>query len=162
MSTVAPIPEGFHSITPHMIIKDAAKAIEFYKKAFGAQELSRQMMPDGSLVMHALLKIGDSVLMLVDEFPEGQGCPDWVSPQTNKGTTMTLHLYVEDVDAAYKRAEDAGCTPIMPLMDAFWGDRFGQVADPFGHHWSISTHVADPTEEEMAKAAQEMFGGASD
>ena len=111
MTNVSPIPEGFHTITPHMIIKNAAEAIEFYKKAFGAQELGRHMMPDGQLVMHASLKIGDSMLMVVDEFPEGQGCPGWVSPLTNQGTTVMLHLYVEDVDAAYSQAVTAGCTP---------------------------------------------------
>ena len=162
MTNVSPIPEGFHTITPHMIIKNAAEAIEFYKKAFGAQELGRHMMPDGQLVMHASLKIGDSMLMVVDEFPEGQGCPGWVSPLTNQGTTVMLHLYVEDVDAAYSQAVTAGCTPGMAPMDAFWGDRYGMVADPYGHFWSIATHKADPTEEEMAKAAQEEFSNASD
>ena len=103
------------------------------------------------------VKIGNSMLMVVDEFPEGMGCPDWVSPQTNKGTTVTLHLYVEDVDALYQRAVDAGCKPSMPPMDAFWGDRYGQVVDPYGHYWSMATHKADLTEEEVAKAAQEMF-----
>ena len=162
MRNVPPIPEGFHTITPHMIIKNAAEAIEFYKKAFGAQELARHMMPDAQLVMHATLKIGDSMLMVVDEFPEGQGCPGWVSPQTNKGITMSLHLYVEDVDALYNQAVAAGCTPNMPPMDAFWGDRYGQVIDPYGHFWSIATHKADPTEEEVAKAAQEAFSSAPD
>ena len=157
MSNVNPIPEGFHTLTPHMVIRNAAEAIDFYKTAFGAQELGRHMMPDGQLVMHATLKIGNSVLMIVDEFPEGQGCPGSVSPQTNKGTTVSLHLYVEDVDALYQQAVDAGCEPTMPPMDAFWGDRFGQVIDPYGHSWSIATHKADVTEEEMAKAAQEMF-----
>ena len=145
-----------------MIIKNAAEAIDFYKKAFGAEELERHMMPDGQLVMHATLKIGNSMLMLVDEFPEGQGCPGFVSPQTNEGTTMTLHLYVEDTDAAYNQAVAAGCTPNMPPMDAFWGDRFGQVIDPYGHFWSMATHKSNPTEAEMAKAMQEAFSNPAD
>ena len=161
MSNINPIPEGFHTITPHMVIKNAAEAIDFYKKAFGAEELSRHMTPDGRLVMHATLKIGNSMLMMSDEFPEGQGCPGWVSPQTNKGTTITLHLFVEDVDAVFKQAVDAGCKPNMPPMDAFWGDRYGQIFDPYGHSWSIATHKADLSQEEIAKAAEETFKSAS-
>ncbi len=157
MSQVKPVPERFHTITPHMVIKNAADAIEFYKKAFGAERVSRHMTPDGQLIMHATLKIGDSMLMVSDECPEGQGCPGWVSPQTNQGTTVALHLYVENVDAVFKQAVDAGCKPTMPPMDAFWGDRYGQVFDPYGHCWSIATHKKDLTQEEIARAAREIF-----
>ena len=157
MSNVNPIPEGFHSVTPHMVIKNAAEAIEFYKKAFGAEELSRHTTPSGQLVMHATLKLGNSMLMVSDEFPEAQGCPGWVSPQTNAGTTVTLHLYVEDVDAVFKQAVDAGCKPNTPPMDAFWGHRYGQVFDPYGHSWSIATHKADLTQKDIAEAAAEVF-----
>ena len=158
MNDVSPIPEGFQTITPHMVIKNATHAIAFYKKAFGVEELGRHMTPDGQLVMHATLKIGDSMLMVSDEFPDGQGCPGWVSPKTNKGTTVTLHLYVEDVDAVFKQAVAAGCEPNMQPMNAFWGDRYGQVFDPYGHSWSIATHIADLSEVEIKKAAEKAFG----
>src|SRR5688572_22576260 len=113
MNLVEPVPQGFHTITPHMVIKGAAEAIELYKKAFGAEEMGRFMLPDSPLVMHAALKIGDSMLMLADEMPSG-GCGGMLSPQANRGTTVALHLYVKDVDAAFKRAIDAGCTQNMP------------------------------------------------
>ena len=134
MANARPVPEWFHSVTPHMIIKDATGAIEFYRKAFGAKQIGRFMCPGGDLVMHATMKIGDSMIMVADEFPEGQGCPGWMSPLTAKGTTITLQLYVDNVDALYQQALEAGCTASMPPMDAFWGDRFGQVIDPYGHH----------------------------
>ena len=141
-----PIPPGFHTITPHLIIKDAAGAIDFYKKAFGAEELSRMAMPDGRLI-HASLKIGDSVLMLCDEFPEhGAGGG---SPNTLNNFHATIHMYVEDVDKAFQRAVDAGAVASMPPQDMFWGDRYGRVVDPFGQPWSIATHKEDLTPEEM-------------
>lgn len=156
---VQPIPERFGTLTPYLVARDASKAIEFYKKAFGAEEIFRMPGPDGNGVMHAEIKIGNSVLMLVDEMPQMKS---WVSPQSLKGTTVTLHLYVEDVDAMFKRAVDAGATVSMPVMDAFWGDRYGKVTDPFGHEWSIATHKQDLTPEEIQKGAQEFFAGMAD
>ena len=123
---VRPIPEGFHSITPHISVHDAAGAIDFYKRAFGAEELHRMPMPNGDKIMHAAIRIGDSVIMMNDEFPEMK-C---LGPRALGGSPVTLHLYVENVDAAFKRAVDAGCTVMMPLEDAFWGDRYGKVDGP--------------------------------
>ncbi len=143
-----PIPPGFHTITPHLIIKGAAKAIDFYKKAFGAEELSRMPTPDGRL-MHAALKIGDSVFFLCDEFPEH--CAKSASPETIGKTHATMHLYVQNVDAAFQRAIEAGAEETMPVQDMFWGDRYGQLVDPFGQTWSIATHTEDLTPEAMKK-----------
>ena len=155
MSDVQPIPAGFNTVTPHLIIKDAAQALEFYQRAFGAENLGQMLTPDGKKVIHGMMRIGDSMVMLTDEFPE---ClHPFVSPKTNQGTTITMHLYVDDADAAYQRAVDAGCTPNMPPMDAFWGDRYGQVFDPFGHAWSIASHHRDVTPQEMEQAAAQMF-----
>ncbi|MCI0615489.1 VOC family protein [bacterium] len=148
---VKAIPDGFHTITPHLTVKNGAQAIEFYKKAFGAEVLRAVNGPDGSL-MHADLRIGDSMLMLNDEFPAWQV----VGPQTLGGTPVTVHVYVQDADAAFKRAIDAGCTVKMPLMDQMWGDRYGQLVDPFGHQWSIATHIEDPTPEEIQKRMANM------
>ena len=142
------IPPGHHTITPHLIIKDAAKAIDFYKKAFGAEELTRMPTPDGRL-MHACLKIGDSILFLCDEFPEHE-CGG-ASPQTLGKAHATMHVFVEDVDTAYLRAIDAGATVLMPPEDMFWGDRYGRLMDPFGQPWSLATHKEDLTPEEMKK-----------
>ena len=141
------IPDGFHTLTPHLIIKDAAKAIDFYKAAFGAEELARMPMPDGRL-MHASLKIGDSMLMLCDEFPE-HGCG--LSPQSLESAHATIHIYVEDADKAFKKAIEAGATEKMAPQDMFWGDRYGVLVDPFGQPWSIATHKEDLTPEEMQK-----------
>jgi uncharacterized glyoxalase superfamily protein PhnB len=149
---VTPIPEGFHTITPHLTVRDATKAIEFYKSAFGAEALGVVPGPGGK-VMHALLKIGDSMLMLVDEFPEWH-C---LSPLALGGTGVTLHIYIEDVDAAFARAVSAGANATMPVMDAFWGDRYGQVTDPFGHKWSLATRKQILTPDEVAKAQEEAF-----
>lgn len=143
------IPDGFHTLTPHIIVQDAVKAIELYKKAFGAQEVSRHMTPDGKSVMHAQLKIGNSMVMLASEFP-----PSCLSPKSRGGTSVTLHLYVDNADAAFDRATKAGCTVKMPLADQFWGDRYGAVEDPFGHQWSIATHKLDPTPEQIASGAR--------
>jgi PhnB protein len=131
---VHPVPEGFHTVTPHLVCEGAAEAIAFYQQAFGAVELGRMAGPDGK-IMHAELRIGDSRIMLADAFPEygSRG------PRALNGTPVALHLYVPDADAAWARALAAGATPTMPLADAFWGDRYGQVADPFGHRWSIAT-----------------------
>ncbi len=154
MAEVKPIPEGFHTITPHLVVRNADQAIEFYKKAFSAEELARMPGPDGKGVMHAELKIGDSVFMLCDEMPDMKGC---LAPESLKGTTIAVHLYVNDVDTAFDRAVSAGATPSMPVMDTFWGDRYGKLTDPFGHQWSIATHKKDLTPEEMQKGAAEFF-----
>jgi uncharacterized glyoxalase superfamily protein PhnB len=146
MSAVKPIPEGFHSITPHLAVRDAAKALAFYAKAFGAEEHFRMPGP-GGIVMHAEMQIGDSKFMLGEEDPE-RGAS---SPQTIGGSPVSLMVYVKDVDAAFERAEKAGCTVQMPLEDMFWGDRYGKLQDPFGHHWSLATHKEDVAPEEMAK-----------
>jgi len=146
------IPEGFHSITPAIVVRNADQAIEFYKKAFGAQEVSRMLGPDRK-VAHAELKIGDSILMLSDEFP-GSPCE---SPQKLGGTTATLHLYVQDVDSAFQQAITAGGKENMPVQDMFWGDRYGRVLDPFGHVWGILTHKEDVSPQEMEKRAQTAF-----
>jgi PhnB protein len=141
-----PIPAGQHTITPHLVIKGAAEAIEFYKKAFGAKELSRMPFPnkDGSMKLgHAELKFGDSSLFLADEFPE------FGSVGPGAGSPVTIHLYVTDADAAFAQAVEAGATVSMPLSDMFWGDRYGKVIDPFGHHWSIAEHLEDLTPEQM-------------
>jgi len=147
-----PIPDGFNTITPHLIVQDAARAIEFYKKAFGAEEKTRHMTPDGKTIMHASLRIGNSMLMLANEFP-----PMCVSPKTRGGTSASLHLYVENADTAFDRAVKAGCTVKMPISDQFWSDRYGQVEDPFGHQWSIATHKQDFSDEQIAANAQAAF-----
>lgn len=139
------IPQGISRLTPHLIIKDAARAIEFYKKAFGAEEMVRMPMPDGR-IMHACLKFGDSTLFLCDEFPEFE-CG--ASPQTLKNAHATMHLFVEDVDKAFQKAVDTGATAVQPPEDMFWGDRYGRVVDPFGQPWSLATHKEDLTPEQM-------------
>lgn len=152
-SSVKPIPEGMHTVTPHLVCAGAVEAIEFYKKAFHAQELARLPDPQGK-IMHAEIRIGDSVLMLVDEFPEWGA----FGPKALKGSPVTIHLYVENVDAFVARAVEAGAKIKMPVEDTFWGDRYGQLEDPFGHHWSVATHIRDVTPEELEKGAQEMCG----
>lgn len=147
-----PIPDGFHTLTPHLIVPDGAAAIEFYKKALGAQELFRLLTPDGKALMHAQLKIGNSIVMLGSEFP-----PDCLSPKSRGGTSVFLHIYTEDADAAFDRAVKAGCTVNMSVSDTFWGDRYGQVEDPYGHKWSIATHKHDYTEAQIAANAKEFF-----
>jgi uncharacterized glyoxalase superfamily protein PhnB len=147
-----PVPDGFHTLTPHIVVNDGAKAIEFYKKAFGAQELERLTWPDGSKVMHAQLKIGDSMLMLGSEFP-----PHSLSPKSRGGTSVYLHLYLPDADAAFDRAVKAGCTIRMPMADTFWGDHYGVVEDPDGHQWSIATRKHDYTLEQIAANAKEFM-----
>ncbi len=147
-----PVPEGYHTVTAQLTIRDGAKAIDFYKQAFGAQELFRMNAPDGR-VAHAELKFGDSIVFLNDEFPEMPGgCR---SPQTLGGSTGGINLYVEDVDTLFDRIIQAGASQLMPVADMFWGDRMGSVIDPFGHRWSILTHKEDlkPGEiEDRAKA----------
>jgi len=151
-----PIPAGYNTITPHLVIKGAAEAIDFYKRAFGAEEISRMPFPgpDGQpKVGHAEIKIGDSKLFLADEFPDhGALGPQGSSP-------VTIHLYVTDADAAFARAAEAGATVTMPPADMFWCDRYGKLVDPFGHHWSISEHLEDPTPEQMQERMAAIFSG---
>lgn len=144
MSKVEPIPAGHHTLTPSLTIKGAAAAIEYYKRAFGAVERGVMKGP-GGLIMHAELMIGNSILFLGDESPEAPGA----SPQKLGGTTVSLHIYTEDCDTMFKRAVDAGGTIRMPLADQFWGDRYGQITDPYGHIWGIGTHKEDLTEAQM-------------
>jgi PhnB protein len=148
-TSVRPIPQGYHSITPALTCRDAGRAVEFYKKALGATELVRMAAPDGR-VMHAELKIGDSIVFLADEFPGASAAP---APTTTP--SIYLYLYVEDVDSVFKRATSAGCRVDMPVETMFWGDRYGKVTDPFGHHWGLATHVEDVAPEEMKKRSAE-------
>jgi PhnB protein len=147
---VKPIPDGYHTITPFLTVRDAARAIEFYEKAFGAKSRGVMKGPDGK-VMHAELQIGDSIIMLSDEFPDFGA----LSPQSLKGSPAGLHIYVEDVDAAFDRAVEAGAKVDTPVMDQFWGDRYGRLTDPYGHKWSIATHVKDLSMDEMKRAMDE-------
>jgi PhnB protein len=147
---VKPIPEGYNSVNAYLAVEDAEKAIEFYEKAFGAKERGRMPGPGGKIA-HAELQIGDSVVMLSDPLPQ----QSVKSPKELGGTSASLMLYVEDVDEFVQQAVDAGATITMPVEDQFWGDRFGKVMDPFGHDWSIATHVEDVSPEEMAKRGQE-------
>ena len=149
MSKVKAIPDGMHSLTPHLVCRGAAVAIDFYGRAFGAIELFRLPGPNGKL-MHACVRIGDSQLFLVDEMPEHGA----LGPQALKGAPVTIHLQVQDADATFARAVAAGATVTMPLADMFWGDRYGRVVDPFGHHWSIATHLREVSREEMVAAMQ--------
>ena len=151
---VQSIPEGFRTVTPHLCVRGAAEAIDFYTRAFGAVEVFRMPGPDGK-VMHAEVKIGDSIVMLSDEFLE------WGAKgaQTLGGTPVSLNLYVEDCDAVFKQAVEAGATVKMELADQFWGDRYGQVVDPFGQVWAIATHVKDLTPEEIGQAAAAAMSG---
>jgi PhnB protein len=146
MANVKPIPEGSHSITPGLTCRGAAQAIDFYKKAFGATEVMRMPSPDGK-IMHAELKIGDSILFLSDEFPGMSAAPSASLPSSS------LFLYVTDVDSVFNRAVAAGARAEMPVQDMFWGDRYGKVVDPFGHHWGIATHTEDVAPEEMERRA---------
>ncbi len=146
MAKVNAVPAGMHTLTPVLTLKGCAEAIEFYKKAFGAQELDRAMDPSGKYVWHALVRIGDSTLFLNDEVPGMSG----------PARPAQLWLYVEGVDAAFTRAVDAGCKVSMPVADMFWGDRFGKVTDRWGNEWSVAQHTKDLTPEEMQKA-QEAF-----
>ena len=144
MSRAKPVPAGMHSLTPHLICEGAAAAIDFYKAAFGAVEEMRMPLPDGRL-MHAMLRIGDSALMLVDAMPQ-MGA---LGPQALKGSPVTIHLMVEDVDATMAQAQRAGASVTMPPQNMFWGDRYGQLTDPFGHRWSVATHLEDLTPEQI-------------
>ncbi len=150
---VKPVPEGYGTITPYLVVRDADRVIEFYKKAFGAEERGRMPAPDGKSVAHAELKIGDSIVMLSDELP-GQACE---APPALGGTTVGFYVYVEDVDAAFDRAVAAGATVRRPLEDRFWGDRTCEVIDPSGHIWTLATRVEEPSREEMSRRSQEAY-----
>ena len=149
---VKPVPNGFHTVTPHLCIKDAAAAIDFYKKAFSADELTRLEGPGGS-VMHSELAIGDSIIMVNEEFPDMGS----LGPAAIGGTPVTIHLYVDDADAWFARATEAGAQTLMPLTDMFWGDRYGMIADPYGHRWGIATHIEDLTPDEIAERRAAAF-----
>jgi PhnB protein len=154
-ASAKPVPEGFHTVTPAIVVRDAAKAIEFYKKALGAQELVRMPGPDGK-IMHAELKIGDSVIFLSDENPQMVHVK---SPQTLGGSTCTLNVYVPNVDEQFKQAIAAGAKESMPVADQFWGDRYGTFTDPFGYTWGVATHKEDLSPAEMQERAQQFFAG---
>lgn len=145
--SVKPVPDGYHTLTPFLTIRDASRAIEFYKQAFGAKERGVAKDPSGR-VMHAELMIGDSIIMLGDEFPEF----GVLSPQSIGGSGMGLHIYIDNVDSAFDRAVKAGAEVEMPVADQFWGDRYGKLKDPFGHKWSIGTHIKDLSMDEMKEA----------
>lgn len=146
---VKPVPDWMHTVTPHLVCAGAAEAIEFYKKAFSAEEMLRLPGPQGKLI-HACIQIGDSPVMLVDESPE------WGSfgPKSLKGSPVTIHLQVENADAVFERAVGAGAKIRMPLENMFWGDRYGVLEDPFGHHWAVATHLRDVSPEEIQQAVQ--------
>lgn len=147
--SVKPIPEGYHTATPYLAVDDAEEALEYYKKAFGAKERGRMEAPDGK-IGHAEIQIGDSLVMLSDPFPQASTR----TPKELGGTTASVFLYVENVDAFVQRAVDAGATVSMEVADQFWGDRFGTITDPFGHSWSVATHIEDVPPEEMAERAK--------
>jgi uncharacterized glyoxalase superfamily protein PhnB len=148
-----PIPEGYHTVTPYIVVRGASEAIEFYKKAFGAKEVNRMAGPDGKSIAHAEIKIGDSHVMLSEENPQWGN----LGPKTRGGVTGSLHLYVENVDAAFDKAVKAGATSKFPPADMFWGDRFGKLEDPFGQEWSIATHKEDLSNAEIDKRGKEFY-----
>ena len=151
MATVKPIPEGYHNVTPYLFVRAAPLAIDFYKNVFGATEIMRMPGPNGK-IMHAELKIGDSIVMLADENP-GTGM---MSPQTVGGFSAGLHVYVENVDAIMQKAVENGAKPLHPIKNQFYGDRSGSLLDPFGHMWSVATHVEDVSPEEIKKRVSAM------
>lgn len=152
-SSVNSVPQGFHTVTPHLVVQDIEAAIEFYKNALGAQEQYRMLTPDGQSTTHAELKLGDSFIFL------GGECPNMEiqSPVALNGSPVTLHLYVDDVDAWFNRAVSAGAKVTMPVQDMFWGDRYGKIVDPFGHHWSIATQIEKLSPEEINQRAAAAF-----
>ena len=157
---IQPVPAGYHTVTAYLTVNDGARALEFYQRAFGARDIERMPGPGGKL-MHAEFKIGDSIVMLSDEFPGMSSCK---APTSLGGTTVTMFLYVPNVDVVFKRALEAGCKVIAPVMDMFWGDRFGKLEDPFGNQWSMATHKENVSPAEMAQRAQAFMskmGGAS-
>jgi PhnB protein len=146
MSDVKPIPDGFHSVTPYLFVRGAASALDFYKKVFGGTEIVRMVGPNGK-IMHAEIRIGDSIVMLADENLQ----TGVMSPQTIGGFSVGMHVYVDNVDAVIQKAIDSGAKPLRPIKDQFYGDRSGSLLDPFGHMWSVATHVEDVSPEEMRK-----------
>jgi uncharacterized glyoxalase superfamily protein PhnB len=151
MAKPDPVPKGMHTVTPSLTIKNCGQAIDFYKRALGADEVMRMPAPDGKGVMHAELRIGDSIVFANDEMPGGP----LRAPSTSQPSPATMWLYVPDCDASFKRAVDAGATPAWPPSDMFWGDRIGSVSDPYGYSWTFATHVKDVTEDEMRRGAEE-------
>ena len=149
-NSVQPIPAGYHSVTPYLVVNDAARAIDFYQRAFGAKEINRMNGPDGK-IGHAEIKIGDSIVMIADEMPQGGAR----APRSIGGTSVGIFLYVSDVDRAFEQAVKAGARIEMPLADMFWGDRYGRLADPFGHSWSVATHKEDVAPAEMKKRVEQ-------
>ena len=154
---VTPIPEDFHTITPHLCVKNVSRAIEYYQDIFGAEELYRNTLPDGKTIIHSEMLLGDSRFFLHDEFPEH----NVLSPETLKGSGLTLHLYVENVDDYYEKARNAGCEVLFELDDTFWGDRYCKLKDPFGHLWSIASRIEDLSPAETNKRAEEFFSKGS-
>lgn len=152
------IPEGCEGIIVHLVVDNAAKALDFYTKAFGAEELTRAATPDGSKVMHAEMRIGKSIVYVADDFPEWTGASR--TPKALGGSPLNIHQYVPDTDAAVARAKKAGATITQEPEDMFWGDRYAKLRDPFGHEWTFATHMRDVSPAEMEKAALEMFSGA--
>ena len=155
MPKVKPVPQGYHTVSPYISVRKGAEALDFYKRAFGAQELMRMAGPGGQGIAHAEIKIGDSIVMLGDESPHGNPAPASLG-----GTTVSLFLYVDDVDKWFQRAVEAGGTVATPPADMFWGDRFGKLKDPFGHDWCLATHKEDLTPEEIGKRAEAFFANA--
>jgi PhnB protein len=147
---VKPVPEGYHSVTPYLVVHDAARALDFYQRVFGAKEVMRMNNPQGR-VGHAEIKIGDSLIMLAEETPNS----GVRSPQSLNGSTVSIFVYFEDVDSVFNKALAAGAKEVQRLADMFWGDRYGRLTDPFGHSWSLATHIEDVTPEEMGRRAQE-------
>ena len=158
MSNVSPIPEGCNSVNIYLVVKDGQAAIDFYCKAFDATGGMCMPGPDGKGIMHAEIQIGNSTIMLSEENPQWGA----TSAETMGGSPASLHLYLPNVDATFQQAVDAGCTVVAPLMDTFWGDRYGKVADPFGYQWGLATHVEDVSEEEMGKRAAQWFAQAAE
>jgi PhnB protein len=147
---VSPIPQGYHTITPYLVVKDGSRALEYYQKAFGATNVNRMDGPDGK-IMHAEFKIGDSMMMLSDEMGPNK------SPQSLGGSPVGIFLYVDDVDSVFNKAVQAGAKADMPPQDMFWGDRYGRLTDPFGHNWALATHIEDVAPEEMGKRAEDFM-----
>ncbi len=154
---VKAIPDGHPRVTPHLVIAGAPEAIEFYKTALGAREMHRMLCPQTGKIMHASIAFGDSMIYLAEEFPNYGS----LGPKAVGGSPVVIHLYVEDVDAAFNQAVEAGATPVMPPMDMFWGDRYGKFVDPFGHQWSLATHIEDLTPEQMNAKMREFMSSAS-
>ncbi len=160
MSSTQPIPPGHENLIPHLVCEPCAEAIEFYKKALGVEEVWRMTAPDGQRIMHAAIRLGNSLIFLASDFPEYCGGKS-MTPIALGGTPVTLHQYVPDCDAAIERAVRAGATVEMPATDMFWGDRYGMIRDPYGHRWSLATHIQDLTPEQMQKGMEEAFAQSS-